>query len=374
MPDYVGILHGPITWLFFLRDNAVIHLQYTIMKTQKYPSFCTFTTLQINNLIDDGRFGTSQTYAKALSSFVRFLQTPDESRRDILFTEIDSLLIYRYNRFLKRRGIIPNSVSFYNRVLRAIYNRAVKQYRFPDKHPFDDVYTGVDKTISRAISANAIARLLTLDYRYDKSLEFSRDIFIFSYATRGMAFVDIAFLKKSNIHGDRISYSRKKSGRHLEVRIEGLARQIIDKYKDADSEYILPILSAGMDDAKAYHTYQSKLTTYNKKLKELAKSLKGPTYLSSYVSRHSWATTARNSNIPMGIISESLGHSSEKMTRIYLGSFDSRLIDDANRKLMGQIKKFVSLQETNPTQIYIYNSKKQEFFFNALSVSRATGR
>lgn len=299
----------------------------------------------------EGRVGTAQSYLKAKSSFLDFLlETNIGGTESIWIESIDNILIGRYNRYLLSRGLVRNSISFYNRVLRSIYNKALKQYHLVDKRPFDQVYTGVDKTINRAIRESTIAKLLMLDLSYDKSLEMVRDLFVFSYAARGMAFVDIAYLKKANIHGDYISYCRKKTGARLEIKIESQIGRLIKKYTNPNSRYVFPILDdiSSDDEQEVYRHYQSKLASFNRKLKTLASMVDESLKLTTYVARHSWATAARNTNIPMSIISEGLGHKSERTTRIYLASFDGSLIDEANVKLLKRIRYLlVSMKETN---------------------------
>lgn len=323
------------------------------MKATSKTQICFFSYIDylVQVLIMEGRVGTAQSYLKAKSSFLDFLlETNIGGTESIWIESIDNILIGRYNRYLLSRGLVRNSISFYNRVLRSIYNQAVKQYHLVDKRPFDQVYTGVDKTINRAIRESTIAKLLMLDLSYDKSLEMVRDLFVFSYAARGMAFVDIAYLKKANIHGDYISYCRKKTGARLEIKIESQIGRLIKKYTNPNSRYVFPILDdiSSDDEQEVYRHYQSKLASFNRKLKTLASMVDEPLKLTTYVARHSWATAARNTNIPMSIISEGLGHKSERTTRIYLASFDESLIDEANVKLLKRIRYLlVSMKETN---------------------------
>lgn len=331
------------------------------MKATSKTQICFFSYIDylVQVLIMEGRVGTAQSYLKAKSSFLDFLlETNIGGTESIWIESIDNILIGRYNRYLLSRGLVRNSISFYNRVLRSIYNQAVKQYHLVDKRPFDQVYTGVDKTINRAIRESTIAKLLMLDLSYDKSLEMVRDLFVFSYAARGMAFVDIAYLKKANIHGDYISYCRKKTGARLEIKIESQIGRLIKKYTNPNSRYVFPILDdiSSDDEQEVYRHYQSKLASFNRKLKTLASMVDEPLKLTTYVARHSWATAARNTNIPMSIISEGLGHKSERTTRIYLASFDESLIDEANVKLLKRIRYlFVSMKETKLFQIYRKN-------------------
>ena len=108
-------------------------------------------------------------------------------------------VITDYNSFLIQRGLVRNSVSFYMRVLRAIYNKSVRQKLIEQQHPFIEVYTGIDRTRKRAVSESIIAQLHRLDLDANSPLALCRDMFIFSFCTRAMSFVDIAYLRKSNL-------------------------------------------------------------------------------------------------------------------------------------------------------------------------------
>lgn len=208
--------------------------------------------------------------------------------------------------------------------------------RLEQTHPFADVYTGIDRTRKRAISEALISQLYKLPLTNGTSIALSRDIFIFSYCTRGMAFVDIAYLKKKNIQNGIISYSRRKTGQLLQVRIEPSIQQIIDRYASALSPYVFPILTS-TDTAQSYNEYQVAINNYNRQLKRLSMMLPMSCKLTSYTSRHSWATAARNHNIPITIISQGMGHTSEKTTQIYLTMLENSVIDDANQGLIKSV-------------------------------------
>jgi len=224
----------------------------------------------------------------------------------------------------------------------------IEKYDLPDLRPFKDVYTGVDRTANRAITEKEIYLIMHIDTGDDHALTLARDLFTFSYLLRGMTFVDMAFLRKSDIKGDTVTYRRKKTQVLLRARLEPEAREIIRKYRKEteNSIYIFPILGGRTDEA-AYGRYRSALTVYNRCLKALASRAGISTSLSSYVSRHSWASAAYRSDVPMCIIGESLGHRSEQTTRIYLASIDQRRIDDVNHRIIGRIKKFCSSLEAN---------------------------
>ena len=292
-----------------------------------------FVEKQIACLRADGKLGRARNYRRTLNSFSGFL-----NGADIPFSLLDERLVGRYNDWLQRRRIVRNTVSFYMRVLRAVFNKAVREGIVPQSSPFRNVYTGVDRTRKRAVGEETVIRLRRLNLEHSPSLALARDIFIFSYCARGMAFVDIAFLRKQDIAGGTIRYVRRKTGQHLTIRIEPCMGDIIERYSQVTrtSDYVFPLLNA-KDPVRVFSQYQTALGYYNRRLKRLADLLELEMPLSSYTSRHTWATTARNHNVPLSVISAGMGHASEKTTQIYLASLESSVIDQANRSIIASL-------------------------------------
>ena len=292
-----------------------------------------FVEKQIACLRADGKLGTARNYRRTLNSFSGFL-----NGADIPFSLLDERLVGRYNDWLQRRRIVRNTVSFYMRVLRAVFNKAVREGIVPQSSPFRNVYTGVDRTRKRAVGEETVIRLRRLNMEHSPSLALARDIFIFSYCARGMAFVDIAFLRKQDIAGGTIRYVRRKTGQHLTIRIQPCMGDIIERYSQVTrtSDYVFPLLNA-KDPVRVFSQYQTALGYYNRRLKRLADLLELEMPLSSYTSRHTWATTARNHNVPLSVISAGMGHASEKTTQIYLASLESSVIDQANRSIIASL-------------------------------------
>ena len=292
-----------------------------------------FIEKQIACLRAGGRLGTARNYRRTLNSFAGFL-----NGADIPFSLLDEQLVSRYDDWLRRRRIVRNTVSFYMRVLRAVFNKAVREGIVSQSSPFRNVYTGVDRTRKRAVGEETVIRLRRLNLEHSPSLALARDIFIFSYCARGMAFVDIAFLRKQDIAGGAICYVRRKTGQRLTIRIEPCMGDIIERYAPVTrtSDYVFPLLNAE-DPVRGFSQYQTALGYYNRRLKRLAELLGLEMPLSSYTSRHTWATTARNHNVPLSIISAGMGHASEKTTQIYLASLESSVVDQANRSIIASL-------------------------------------
>lgn len=292
----------------------------------------------VDELKHDDRWGNARNLQRALNSFSGFL-----GGLDIPFKQVDEKLIMEYEQWLRARKVSKNSSSFYMRTLRSAYNKVINTKQLEQTYPFRNVYTGVERTRKRAVREDIMVRLQKLDLTRSAPLAFSRDLFIFSYCTRGMAFVDIAYLKKEDINGGMLSYIRHKTGQRLTVRIEPLIEEIIKHYEPSvrNSPYIFPIITSN-DPEEAFRQYQTALGYHNRKLKKLGKLTGENLRLSSYTARHSWATVARNHNVPLSVISAGMGHTSEKTTLIYLESVENLLIDKANEDILKALCRNVS--------------------------------
>ena len=315
-----------------LNNSGVTYSVGDIVKRFKSPEchvlVLDFMQNQIRLMRNANRLGTALNYEKTMKNFVKFL-----GGVNLPFSAMTEQVIADYNAFLVQRGMVRNSISFYMRIMRAVYNKAVRQKLVEQSHPFIEVYTGIDRTRKRAVSESVISQLYKLNLAEGTPLALARDIFIFSYCTRGMAFVDIAYLKRENIQNGVICYARRKTGQLLSVRIEPSIQRIIDRYSSALSPYVFPILTS-TETKPAYEEYQVAINNHNRQLRRLSKMLPAGCKLTSYTSRHSWATAARNHNVPISVISAGMGHTSEQTTQIYLTMLENSVIDDANQGLI----------------------------------------
>ena len=291
-------------------------------------SLFTFMQEAIGQLKRLNRIRTSETYAATLSSFMKFREG-----QDILLYEVDSDTMMLYEAWLKGKGICPNTISFYMRILRAVYNRAVEKELVEQKHPFKHVYTGIDKTVKRAVPLKAIKRIKELDLTLKPHLDYARDLFLFSFYTRGMSFIDLAYLKKSDLQNGFLTYRRRKTNQQLTVKWEKCMAEIVAKYNGCSTtQYLLPIITNPLVDERKQ--YRNAIYRVNTALKEIARMISLPMPLTMYCARHGWASIAKSKNIPLSVISEGMGHDSEETTRIYLASLDSYVIDQANSLIL----------------------------------------
>ncbi len=279
----------------------------------------------------NGKIRTSETYKSTLNSFKKFRQ--DE---DIMLDCLTSETMEKYEAWHKGRGVALNTISFYTRILRAAYNRAVEDDIIENRNPFRKVYTGVDKTVKRALPLSVIKKIKALDLMLTPSLDFARDMFMMSFYLRGMSFIDMAFLKKTDLKNGHVIYRRRKTGQQLTIEWTKEMQMILDKYPENASGYLLPIIRN--PDTNGRCTYRNMGYNINHNLKAIASMVGIAIPLTLYVARHSWASAAKAKGIPLSVIREGMGHDSEATTQIYLASLDTSVVDRANSLILKSLK------------------------------------
>ena len=288
----------------------------------------------MENVIDHlqalARERTCETYKTALRSFKHFRQNID-----LPMSEMTSEIIQLYEAYLRSKGDSPNTTSFYMRILRAVYNRAVEQKIIVNQFPFNSVYTGVAKTAKRALPIDVIRKIKHLDLSGRPKLETARDVFLLSFYLRGMSFIDLCFLKRTDMHNGRINYRRRKTDHDISIKVEEPMSDILEKYDDRDSIYLMPFISSVQGNERKQ--YKKAANNINRYLDAIGKELKLSIPLRFYSARHSWASIAKSKHIPLSVISEGMGHESEKTTEIYLASLDASEVDKANKLILSYI-------------------------------------
>ena len=320
-------------------------------------SLLSFLELEVTRLNRRNQFGLAENYLYSGNSFRRYLETLH--KHDVPLSRVSVELLIAYQQWLLDRGIQRNTAVFYMRNLQAVYNKAVSQGLVADRKPFSLVRTTITHTEKRAVSPRLIRDLRTLDVaaglvrlgqdprkrpflRMLQELTFARDTFIFCFCARGLTFVDFAYLRRENIRHGSLIYERRKTGQCLQVAVQSQMQEFLDRYALSTGPYLFPVLTS-TDAREAHRQYATALRRYNKHLDKLSEMLGLSHSLTSYVSRHTWATAAYHANLPVSHISEGMGHTSEKTTRIYLQSLESSQIDRENKQLLDDIFKKGSL-------------------------------
>lgn len=313
----------------------------------RVPELASYMAVVIERLKCEGKFPAVHGYRCALHSFQKFagsstMQLP----MDEVFTP-GRLKAYEEWLMVKQKREL-NTVSGYMRALRAIYNRWMPPCTLGhDSKLFSNVYTKVVSQTKRALNEKQMERLLKADtYGLPESLTKEQQAvlayFLLMFMFRGMPFIDLAHLRKCDIRGRYIIYRRHKTGKQLTVEITPAALRLIQEYRDknSDNAYLFPILNPDIHSSlEQYHRYQDALHRFNRTLKLIMKLLLPGIKISSYTARHTWATIAYHLGKPIGLISQSLGHSSVRVTETYFKPFENARIDELNRQLIEVVKK-----------------------------------
>ena len=297
----------------------------------------------IDRLLAEKRVGNAKTFQELRTSLTKFCRS-----LDFYFIDIDAEWLKRYEQWLRvERHYSDNSIGIRFRSLRVLYNSAITDGLIKKTdYPFDTfkVSRFKEATAKRSLTKEDIRRIMDCEVRtltkYPKPfLQLAKDLFLFSYLSCGINLTDILHIRYADIVDGRLVFNRQKTGKLLSFQLQPAALDILDKYRQPNAhsqDYVFPVLrrSVHITAQQQYGRVQRTNKRINRYLKLIGEHLHLPITLTTYVARHSFATVLKRSGVSTSIISESLGHSSEKITQIYLDSFENSQIDAAMQNLL----------------------------------------
>ncbi len=291
-------------------------------------SFNSYTKNIIQQMKSAGQLGNAAVYQTMLNRVNAYIDDTEVS-----FEEITYKWLKDFESFCTKEGVTTNGISVYMRTLRAVFNRAIQEKQVSaDLYPFNEYKIKNKKPLKRAISKEDIVEIRNLKLEEDSPEWHARNFFLFSFYTLGISWVDMAHLKLKNIKNKRINYKRAKTGKDYSIELIKPAQEIVDWYKKdkKDDDYIFPIIHRPDDPDKARLDIKNELKQYNKYLRKVGDQAEIGAHLTSYVSRHSWASLAFRGGVNIGVISKGLGHDDIKTTQIYLEELGAEEVDKAN--------------------------------------------
>ncbi len=310
---------------------SILEIKEKLVSKNAPESFFTYTEKLIAEFIKQKRVGNARSYENTLREMKNF-----RDEKDFTFNELNYNFLKSFESNYLSRGLSVNGLAVYMRTIRAIYNKAAKEnLADKDAYPFERYTIKTKPTKKRAISMDAIQKIVALEYEPNTILFETRNIFLMSFYLMGAPFMDLAYLQVKNIIDGRIQYRRQKTGKFYDIKITENLKPILDYYtKDKEpEEYILSIIKR----TKLTDQYKDVLWArkrYNKRLKTLATKAGIEEKLTSYVSRHSFASIANNMAIPLTAISEMLGHQKLTTTQVYLAGLQKDIIDNYNEQII----------------------------------------
>jgi integrase/recombinase XerD len=288
-------------------------------------TFQVFADKIIQQMMEANRVGNGLVYQTAVNRLIAYCG------KDVAFTEINYKLLDQFSHHLTTSGLKINSVSNYFRSIRAIYNKAIKM-KVVDRslYPFHDISIKSEKTAKKAILKDDINKLLQIPLEEHTPAWKSLNYFMLSFYLRGISFTDLAYLKLSNIIDGRIVYKRRKTQKDYSIRLFPMAEAIIIQLQVNESGYLLPIIPIDVpeDSLRAKRIIHQWIKTTNKYLMRLSVEIGLSSPITTYSSRHSFATIAKRMGYSNELIAEALGHEyGNKITNIYLDAFDADVLD-----------------------------------------------
>jgi len=299
-----------------------------------YDSFYKYGESLAEDLKAAHRYGTARNYSGIVSVLKTFTKG-----KDLKFNELNYDFIKRFERYHFAKGNSVNSLSSYLRAIKAIYNKGIKAGLIErEAYPFIHYTIRQTPTEKRALAIEDIRKIITLDLPKDIVLFRYRNYFICSFLLYGMNFTDMAYLKVSNIINGRIKFRRKKTRKLYDIKITDQLREILKIYLKGKTkdDYIFPVIKRE-DPAFQEREISWERQRYNRGLKIIAEMCGIEQKLTTYVSRHSFATQAMLNDVPLQAISAMLGHSKLNTTQIYLKSLPTNLLDGYNETLIKAI-------------------------------------
>ena len=314
------------------KDFTAATLIESTTKNKSHKTVGEYYLTYIQNLKKEKRIRYAGMLEVSYNSFIKF-----NKHLDIPFSDIDVAWLKKYELWMKEQNLSVSTISTRVRHLRAVFNLAIAEHSIKnDCYPFRNYKVSKlnKQTPKRAIAKKDVMRIM--GYQGKSEMEcLAIDVFVFSYLNAGINFIDIAKLKHSNIVESHLIYNREKTKKLINVPLQPKALEIIAKYQSDKSPYLFPILSPfHKTEVQIANRLHKVLAKVNKHLKEIGEKLNLPIPLTTYVARHSYATVLKRAGVSTSIISESLGHSSERVTQIYLDSFDNEQIDEAMKSLL----------------------------------------
>jgi len=309
---------------------SVVELREKIVQNNITASFLEFTNQTIEELKASQRIGTARSYKGVHDVLKAF-----NEQKDLTFKDINYKFLTKLEASHLGKGNSYNGLAVYMRTIKAIFNKAVKAGVIErELYPFTDYKIRTQPTEKRALDIELLRTIITKEIPETNSCFDTRNYFVASYLMYGMNFTDMAFLKKENIVDGRIRYRRRKTSKLYDIKITENLNKILSHYLERakDREYIFPIIKRE-NLAEQFKDIQWTRKAYNKRLKLLAKMCDIQQNLTSYVSRHSFATQAMLNEVPLNAISAMLGHSSLKTTQTYLKSLPNNVLDLYNERI-----------------------------------------
>jgi integrase len=327
-------------------------------RIERKTSFTELSSRVIEENKTAGRIGNAASIQNMLNLIREFYLKDDKSYQivgihkkkeirnkvDISFEAINYTFLKGFETWHLAKGNTINSLAVYMRSIKVIYNRGINEgLSDNNSYPFakGKYQISSSPTRKRAIPRESIEAIEKLILPENSSIFHARNIFLFSFYCMGMNFIDIANLQLKDLVSGRIEYIRQKTirrnARSFSIKIIPKCQEILDYYipgKSSD-DYVFPILSGKASPERIIMDINNARKNFTNYLNLVAIEAGIEAHLTSYTTRHSWASLANENDVNITITSHGLGHADIKTTQIYMRNIINDEIDTANELITG---------------------------------------
>jgi integrase/recombinase XerD len=322
----------------FELDDTPFTLQDIVTKFKKDSgkqqpvSYTIFHESLIEEIKNAGKLSTSNIEKETLRSIQLFF-----NRTEITFRDLSTDTIYKYQSFLNGNNNSQSTIGIRMRTLRAVFNKAIKREIIPATiYPFDKFkISKIKESGKKEYFSEKELETLKNAQLLKKNDIIARDMFLLSFYGRGINFIDLMQLKKTDLYKETITYKRSKTEVIVNFKINDFWKQKIEEYTSPDDSIYLFNIIHNDQNSKIYLNNRKRkyLKIYiNTPLKTITTDLGIQKKITYYCARHSFATILKFNNISIDIIKEALGHKDIKSTMSYLNTLPSntlnQMIDD----------------------------------------------
>lgn len=253
----------------------------------------------------------------------------------LLIKDINRELLVSYKEHLVKLGNNQNTIHSNFKVLRAIYQEAIKK-GITTVNPFIDLEIKQVVPTKERLDMAEITLIQQLSLQKGTNIYLAQKTFLFAFFCWGMRFRDVALLEWSNIEGNILSYTTSKSGfkKRISMILDPRAIEILNCFPK-DGKYVFPLLRREWKDKLEFEKVVSVAdATINENLKEVARQAEVKKKISFHTARHSFIDILKKKGVSTEKRMQMVGHTSESVHRMYHGDFDVSEISHISHDLL----------------------------------------
>jgi integrase len=252
--------------------------------------------------------------------------------REIFFEDITADLLRDLEAWMVQQDNINNTRHKKFKFL-GFYSQAVTDGKATDPNPFKQYKIKRKPVQKEKLTPEEIKAIEDLQLN-PGPVNNARNLFLFSYYCKGVRFADCITCGRDHVVNGRIIFETGKTGKFISIKIHQRLQAILDIYK---GDYLFPYIKTWPDKKiERLKIIDSLNVVVNRNLKVVAGLSGIKKDLTFHIARHTFASHLKGVTDNINAIQESLGHSDQRTTALYLQALDDEKLDKEMDKLYGK--------------------------------------